>query len=208
MIALADKSCGKLFTRYSVSAEQTHHWFALKSSQIPCLSPFGQNERRAGWLPTANSSALLRSATVIQPGTDKGFCGSRRESLYFSWRFLSWPWLISSYWICTPRNLSLKKVCSPEETGPEHHRLERRSLKEENQFLLMNGSSWKLLWSLVTTCFFSTAMYTVYRGKPSILIHDSLENVKGFSEHLARFFSFELSSLYCPMLVFHWDKKR
>lgn len=76
--SIGSQSCGKLFTKYSVSAEQTHHWLALKSSQIPCLSPFGQNERYAGQLPTANSSALLRSTTVIQPGV----CVDPEESLY------------------------------------------------------------------------------------------------------------------------------
>lgn len=37
IIALADKSCGNLFTKNSVFAEQTHHWLVLKSSQIPCF---------------------------------------------------------------------------------------------------------------------------------------------------------------------------
>lgn len=73
MIALADKSCGKLLTRNPISAEQTHHWLTLKSSQILCLSPFGWDERHAGQLPTSDLSVLSRSVIAIQPGRDKEF---------------------------------------------------------------------------------------------------------------------------------------
>lgn len=83
MIALADKSCGKLFTRNPVSAEQTHHRLALKSSQIPCLSPFGWDERHAGQLPASDSSVLSRSVIAIQPVRDKEFVWIQKRVFVF-----------------------------------------------------------------------------------------------------------------------------
>lgn len=83
MIALADKSSGKLFTRNPISAEQTHHHPVLKSSQIPCLSPFEWDERHAGQLPGSGLSVLSRSAIAIQPGRDKEFMWIQKKILIF-----------------------------------------------------------------------------------------------------------------------------
>lgn len=136
MIALADKSSGKLFTRYSVSAEQTHHWLALKRSQIPCLSPFAQNERHAGQLPTANSSALLRSTTVIQPGRDKEFVWIQKRVFIF---FLE----ISQLTLTNLLLLDLHPQ-KPLTRGncPDHHRLERQPLKGRKSIF---ADQWKFM---------------------------------------------------------------
>lgn len=83
MIALADKSCGKLFTRNPISAEQTHHRLAQKSSQIRCLSPFGWDERQAGQSPTSDSSILSRSVIAIQAGRYKEFVWIQKRLFIF-----------------------------------------------------------------------------------------------------------------------------
>jgi len=87
MIALADKSCGKLFNRNPTSAEQTHHRPALRSSQIPCLSPFTGDEKQAGQPPTSDSSILSRSAIAIQPQRDKEFVWIQKRVFIFSLEF-------------------------------------------------------------------------------------------------------------------------
>lgn len=142
MIALADKSCGKLFTRYSVSAEQTYHWLALKSSQIPCLSPSGQNERHAGWLPTANSSALLRSRTVIQPGRDKEFVWIQRRVVIF---FLEISQLTLTNLLLLdlhPQKPFFEESLLTRGNCPDHHRLERQSLKGRKSIF---ADQWKFM---------------------------------------------------------------
>lgn len=142
MIALADKSRGELFTRYSESAEQTHHWLALKSSQIPCLSPFGQNERRAGQLPTANSSALLRSTTIIQPDRGKEFVWIQKRVFIF---FLEISQLSLTNLLLLdfhPQKPFFEGSLLTRGNCPDHHKLERQSLKGRKSIF---AEQWKFM---------------------------------------------------------------
>lgn len=81
-IVLADKSCGKLFTRNPISAEQTHHPITLE--KLTNSPPFTLWMGWKTWWPAASVWFILcRSAVVIQAGRGKEFVWTQKRLYIF-----------------------------------------------------------------------------------------------------------------------------